>query len=500
MRRPAAIDSRKVGARCRRIAVPGFWLLTAAPLALLAGLPALGQEAADSNELDRVLAMHNEARGGLEALRAVQTMRARATLRMQGMEAPFTVLSRRPNQLRIDAEFGPGMALIQAYDGQQAWAQQPGDPKPSTLDGAEAAAVAAEAAMNTPWFEFQEDGYQVELAGREQIAGGEAWKLVVTTPQGSVQQVFIDVADGLMKRRVADADFGFGVQESVTTYEDFREVDGLVIAHRHTATSPMGELPLVFESFELNPEIDPDVFFLPGQAADASLGLDDVLARHLEARGGGDAAEVETVSGSGTIVFLGFEVPMTVKFARPGAFRIDIDLQGLAMILAYDGETAWNVSPMQGITLPTPLPAETAAGAAILADFLWGMLANRDANGLEVTLAGIDKVDRDETYRLDLTTAEGESRILQVGGEDFLERQFAFDGAFLGSAGRIEVTLADYLDVGGLQVPGTIRIAVDGQVAAELRIQEAEAGVEFAPGSFSMPAPPEPEAAGDPAA
>ena len=461
---------------------------------VMAAAPAWTQETAEPSELDRVLAMHYEARGGLEKLRAIQGARATGTMLVQGMEAPFTIHLRRPNQVRVEGDFG-GMTLIQAFDGEQAWGQQPGQPKPAAFEGDLAAAQAADAALSSPWFEYRQPGYQVELAGREEIESGEAWKLVVTAPGGVTQQVFIGTEDGLEKKRVSQADFGFGLEDTATRFEDYREVDGLMLAHRQILVSSMSEMPLTLDSYEINPEIDPDIFFMPGQMADPALGQDDVLSRYRNSRGA-SAAEVETVSATGTVVMLGFEVPMTVAFARPSSFRIDIDLQGLTMILAYDGETAWNVSPMQGIIDPTPLPEEMVGAVGILSDFLWGMLANTEERGFEVSLAGIEKVERDEAYRLDVATADGEARVLYLGGEDFLERRIVFDGSFLGSSGELEVTISDYMDVGGLKVPGTIRIAVEGQVAAELRIQEAEAGAEVDPASFTMPAPADPETPG----
>ncbi len=470
--------------------------LCAALLALaVAAVPARAQEEAEPSELDRVLAAHFEALGGLERLRSLTAVRGKATMTFQGMEAPFTVLLRAPNQVRMDGDFG-GMALIQAFDGEQAWGQQPGQMKPAVVEGDGAAALAAEAGLNVMGLvDYEQRGYRVELAGREEIESGEAWKLIVTAPNGFVQQMFIGVEDGLERKRVSQADLGFGLQESTTTFDDYREVGGTMVAHLHTLTSPMGEMPLQFESFEIDPEIDPDVFFMPGQAADAALGLDEVLARYGNARGG-SAAEVETLSATGTAVMLGFEVPMTAAFARPSSFRIDIDLQGLTMVLAYDGETPWNLSPMQGVVEPAPLPEETVGAAELLGEFLWGLLANREERGLDVSFGGVGKVARDETYRLDIVGAEGEARTLHLGGEDFLERRVVFDGALLGSTGEIEVTLGDYMDAGGLMVPGTIRIAVEGQVAAELRIREADAGAEVAPESFTMPAPADPETPG----
>lgn len=494
MKAPAPIGSATRpgtgrGVQNRRQADRVRTCLAVLALALVAGA-GWAQETEEPSELDRVLAMHYEARGGLEKLRSIQAARATGTMSVQGMAAPFTISLRRPNQVRVEGDFG-GMALIQAFDGEQAWGQAPGQPRPVAFEGEVAAAQAADATLSSPWFEYTELGYEVELAGREEIESGEAWKLVVTAPGGVAHQVFIGTEDGLEKKRIYQTDFGFGLEEATVRFEDYRDVDGLMLAHRQIFGGAMGEMPLSLDSFEINPVIDPDIFFMPGQMADAALDLAGVLERHRTARGS-SAAEVETVSAAGTVVLLGFEVPMTVAFARPSSFRIDIDMQGLPMVLAYDGETAWNVSPMQGVIEPSPLPDEMVGAVGILSDFLWGGLASSG----EAALAGIEKVERDETYRLDILTAEGEARALYLGGEDFLERRVVFEGAFLQAAGEIDVTIADYMDAGGLKVPGRIRIAVEGAVAVELRIQQAEAGAEIDPASFTMPAPPDPDTPG----
>lgn len=481
------------GARHRRQGDRALARLAVLALAFAAS-PVPAQEAQEARELDRVLAMNHEARGGLEKLRSIQGVRVTGTMSVQGMEAPFAIHLRRPNQSRVEGDFG-GMALIQAFDGQQAWGQQPGQSKPTVVEGELAAAQAADSALSSPWFEYTELGYQVELAGREEIESGEAWKLVVTAPGGVTHQVFLGTDDGLEKKRIYPADFGFGLEDATVRFEDYREVDGLMLAHRQIMGSAMGEMPLTLDSFEINPEIDPEIFFMPGQMADVSLGLEEVVSRYRSTRGA-SAAEVQTLRATGTIVMVGFEVPMTATFARPESLRVDIDMQGLPMVIAYDGETAWNVSPMTGAIEPTPLPAETIGALGILSDFMWGRLADSEGSGFEASLAGIEKVERDEAYRLDITTVDGEARALYLGGEDFLERRIVFDGSFLGSTGEIEVTISDYMDAGGLMVPGKIRIAVEGLVVTELRIQEAEAGADIDPASFTMPAPADPETPG----
>ena len=494
MKAPAPIGSAACartgrGARARRQS--GRVRACLVILALAAGFTG-AQEAEEPSELDRVLAMHYEARGGLEKLRSIQGARATGTMSVQGIEAPFTIQrASTPNQVRVEGDFG-GMALIQAFDGEQAWGQAPGQPRPVAFEGEVAAAQAADATLSSPWFEYTELGYEVELAGREEIESGEAWKLVVTAPGGVAHQVFIGTEDGLEKKRISRADFGFGLEDSETRFEDYRDVNGLVLAHRQILVSSLGEMPLTLE-------------FLRDQPRDRSGHL-----LHAGADGGcntgprrGPGAPSDRARQFGRRGRDGerrrHRRPARLRGADDGGLRA---ARFLPHRHRHAGSCRWS-SPTTARPLGTCRRCRASSSRRRCRrrwSGRWGSSptscgAGSRARG-EAALAGIEKVERDETYRLDILTADGEARALYLGGEDFLERRVVFEGAFLQSAGEIDVTIADYMDAGGLKVPGRIRIAVEGAVAVELRIQEAEAGAEIDPASFTMPAPADPETPG----
>ena len=71
-----------------------------AALAALSVLPAAAEVT-----LDEIIVKHIASKGGLEAIKAIDTLRITANMQMgPGMEAPITMESRRPDSLRVEFE------------------------------------------------------------------------------------------------------------------------------------------------------------------------------------------------------------------------------------------------------------------------------------------------------------------------------------------------------------------------------------------------------------
>lgn len=236
----------------------------------------------------------------------------------------------------------------------------------------------------------------------------------------------------------------------------------------------------------------------PGQTADATLTLDGILANHLDRRL--PDTGVRSVRASGQLVFMGLQLPVKIVIARPRSSRLDADMAGTPMILAYDGESAWTVSPMQGFFEPEQLGEDAEESIALFADFIWGMLADRESSGIEVELAGIETIGNDQTYALHLGgTVDGKpiDRRLYLGGEDFLEHKLSLETVFLGQLQTIDAVLGDYRDVAGLQVPHDIQLFSSGAPLAQVVLSQVETNVEIDPKTFEMPPPPPPTAEGE---
>lgn len=468
-------------------------------LVFLATASSQGQEPAPEpapSELEQLLAKHYEARGGLDKLRALSSYEVTGRLSTQGFEIPLNARRKRPNKLRMEMD-AQGMKILQVYDGAMAWGVNPmaGQSEIAELPEAEAKTMANQASFDSSLVDPEKQGLTLELVGKEELDGAEAYKISITSRSGEQQTLYLDAETYLEKRRLAKASANGQEMEIQIDYDDFAEVDGVLMIAKQTNVSPMGTVEIYYDDYDLSAEIADEVFLMPGQEADPGLTLEQVVAQHIAARTKPEAAEIQTVRATGQLTLMGFQLPLEMSFARPSSTRLEADMQGMKMILAYDGETAWTLSPMQGIPEPEALPPEAESAIALFSDFLWGLLAEHEAQGHRLELAGIETVDRDQTYKILMTTASGEARELYLGGEDFLEHKVHLEAVFLGMNQQIDALLDDYRSISGLMVPHQIELLAGGTPQGGIVLENFEVNVEIDPTIFALP-PAEPAADG----
>src|ERR1044072_2125142 len=77
---------------------------------------------ASAQTVDDIVKKSIDARGGIQKIKAVKTLKATAKVIPTGLgqEIPIVILQKRPNAARIEVTF-QGKSQIQAYDGETAW-------------------------------------------------------------------------------------------------------------------------------------------------------------------------------------------------------------------------------------------------------------------------------------------------------------------------------------------------------------------------------------------
>lgn len=236
-------------------------ILAGLALAALVAVPSSAQT------LDEILAKNVKARGGLDKLKAVQTMRMTGTMTIgPGMEAPFVLEQKRPNMLRLDITI-QGMTVSQAFDGKAGWQLNPlggrKDPEPLPEDALRQ--VEEQADFDGPLVDFKAKGNAVELVGKEKVEGSDAYKLKLTLKNGDIRFIFLDAdqfleikTEGKTKIRGTDV-------EGEGTVSDYKEVGGLMIPHAMESGqkgSPQ-KMKMTVQKVELTVPIDDARFKTP---------------------------------------------------------------------------------------------------------------------------------------------------------------------------------------------------------------------------------------------
>jgi outer membrane lipoprotein-sorting protein len=222
----------------------------------------------DVSEIDEIVNSNLEARGGVERIRAVQSMRATGTATASGGRIAKVVQEiKRPSFYRLEFS-SQGTKAVFAHDGEIGWQVAPRqgifEPQPIRPEQDSEAGI-DERDIEGHLVGWREKGHTVELVGRETLPSGEAFKLETTLADGGTRVDYIDVESRLIVRSDKTETIATRVLQMEETYSDFREVDGLVLPHRieTRVTNRPETITIVVESFELDPELDEDRFRMP---------------------------------------------------------------------------------------------------------------------------------------------------------------------------------------------------------------------------------------------
>ena len=247
------------------------------------------------------------------------------------------------------------------------------------------------------------------------------------------------------------------------------------------------------------------VFSMPLQAQDADtpsapeLSLEEVLNKHYEALGGLDkikGVQSAKMMGIINIPAQGIEFPFTRSAKRPNKLRMDSPIQGMDIVQACDGETAWWIMPPMGAADPQPMP-DIQAQSMIENAYMDGALIDYETKGNTIELGGVELVDDKPAYKLNVTLANGGERTHFIDSESFLEVKITGTVNQMGQDMEVNTYFEGYQEIDGMQVWHHMKQEMMGQTSMELTIETLEFNVEMDDALFSLPAnEPDPPADG----
>jgi len=246
------------------------------------------------------------ARGGLSAWRAVRTLSFQGKLGAGGnqraalpvpitdnprgagpvlprrsaeeAQLPFLMRLERGRKMRIELQFN-GQTAVQVFDGTQGWKLRPflnrNAAEPYTA--AEMKKASLQSDLDGPLIDYAVKGTRIELVGREQVEGHEAYKLRLILKDGQSMHVWIDSKTFLETKMEGQPRRLDGTDHPVEVYfRDYRAVQGLqipfvletrVLPVVQTAVglkdTPVPVERIALEQVEVNPALDEVLFSKP---------------------------------------------------------------------------------------------------------------------------------------------------------------------------------------------------------------------------------------------
>lgn len=219
--------------------------------------------------VDEIVDANIAARGGLEAIQALNSVRATGTATASGGRIARVVQEiKRPGFYRLEFS-SQGITAIFAHDGDIGWQVAPlqgvFEPQLITPENDSDAGI-DERDIEGPLVNWREKGHTVELVGRETLPGGEADKLKVTLADGGVRYDYVDVDSHQLVRSDKTEVIGGRTLQMEESYSDYRKEGELFLPHHietHVKDRPE-MISITVEKFELNPDLDDERFRFPG--------------------------------------------------------------------------------------------------------------------------------------------------------------------------------------------------------------------------------------------
>jgi outer membrane lipoprotein-sorting protein len=221
----------------------------------------------------------------------------------------------------------------------------------------------------------------------------------------------------------------------------------------------------------------------------AAQNVDEIIAKNIQAHGGLEKLKaVKAMRMTGKISLgQGLEAPAVIEQKRPNSFRLELTLQGLTLVQAYDGKAGWQIIPFGGKKDPEPMGEDELKAAAEQADFD-GPLVEYKEKGHQVELLGKEQVEGTDTYKLKVTLKNGDVRYLYLDTDSYLEIKSEGKRTVRGTEVEGETAIGDYKEVGGLLLPHSIEAGAKGVPQKQkITIEKVELNPTIDDSRFKMP-------------
>jgi hypothetical protein len=178
--------------------------------------------------VDDIIARNLEARGGLEKIKAVKTLRTSGSLRQGGFRAIFIQENLRPNKVREETII-QGMAETEAFDGKSGWRVSPfgGRKDPDLLSADDMKGLVEDADVDGQLVDYRNKDHRAELIGHEAVEGTDCYKIKLTLNSSDVRYYYIDTDSFLELKIETERKIRGTVQYNETLYGDYEKVNGV---------------------------------------------------------------------------------------------------------------------------------------------------------------------------------------------------------------------------------------------------------------------------------
>lgn len=236
-------------------------------LALGSCLTALFCLNASAQTVDELIKKNIDARGGIQKIRAIKSVKASGKVTPQGLEIPISLQQKRPAMVRMDATF-QGKTQTTAYDGESGWKIDPfqGSPDPEKVAGDDLKDLQEQSDFDGSLVDYKEKGHTVELIGKEEVEGTPAYRIKLTLKTGDVRTIYLD-AENYLELKVTSKRKTPGGELDIDQFlGNYKAVNGVMFPFSiETKVKGQTVNQVTIEKIEVDVAIDDSVFKMPAK-------------------------------------------------------------------------------------------------------------------------------------------------------------------------------------------------------------------------------------------
>lgn len=229
---------------------------------------------ASAQTVDEILQKYYAARGGLEKIKAIQSLRITQTVANPFSRTKVVILKKRPGFVRWEiTPAGQTAPIPRAINAEGGWDTQQGKvvTRPEVMVKEERD---LEADLEGPLVDWKAKGHTVTLEGTETVGKTPTHKLKVVLKSGATREIFLDTKTFLPLRETGrsslppDPKGNPRFNEHVFTYSDWRDVNGVkfpfAVDEERTGGPITQSFAVYTEKIEVNVPVDDALFAKPG--------------------------------------------------------------------------------------------------------------------------------------------------------------------------------------------------------------------------------------------
>jgi outer membrane lipoprotein-sorting protein len=213
----------------------------------------------------------------------------------------------------------------------------------------------------------------------------------------------------------------------------------------------------------------------------------DILQKMIDAMGGRKALEKikdTTIAGSMDLTQMGLSATITIYQKEPNKSRFDIEVMGMVITQAYDGDVAWATNPQTGMTEEMSEQQAEYMKRESLGNSVY---LDPKKLGISFSYKGKENIEGKDYLVLEQAYADGYTSTLYLDPDTYLA--FKGKGLTLNNMGvevEAETFFSDYKKVDGILIAHTLVSFQDGEEFMTLTITEVKFNAELEDSLFAM--------------